>query len=110
MKFLGIARDVVNSLKIGLTSISTVITGIGRIGVNITPASVAAATSAPQTFTVPGAQVGDAVFVTPPAVNPGVAPVTARVSAADTVSISFMNATAGALVPSAGVYQFLLIR
>jgi len=77
--------------------------------VSITPASVAATTTAEQTFTVPGARVGDFVCAMGATQN-GIAIGQARVTAADTVGVRFVNPTAGALTPTAGDYQFLFVR
>ena len=81
---------------------------------SITPASVATATTAAQTFTVTGLGVivGDQVSaVSPPSNTPaGVYPAYATVTAADTISIVFANVTAGALTPPAGVYTFEVNR
>ena len=81
----------------------------GVVTVSLTPASVSAATTAEQTFTVPGVRVGDYVDVTGVTQN-GVGIGQARVTAADTVGIRFINATAGALTPTAGTYSFLVVR
>ena len=81
---------------------------------SITPASVATATTAAQTFTVTGLGVivGDQVSaVSPPSNTPaGVYPAYATVTAADTISIVFANVTAGALTPPAGLYTFEVNR
>lgn len=78
--------------------------------VSLTPASVAAATCAEQTFSVPGVLVGDFVDVSPPGITAGVSAAAARVSANGTVAITFINPTAGALVPLAGVYRIQINR
>ncbi len=83
--------------------------GIMVASVAITPASVGAATTAEQTFTVPGVLPGDYVDVTGVTQN-GVGIGQARVTAANTVGIRFINSTAGALTPTAGTYQFLVVR
>jgi hypothetical protein len=71
----------------------------------LTPVSVATITSAEQTFTIQGLQVGDQVTVTPNfAVTNLVDIVAARVTAANTLGVSFQNGTAGPLTPGAGVY------
>lgn len=75
----------------------------------LTPASVAAATSAEQTFTVPGVLPGDYVDATGETQN-GIGIGQARVTAVNTVGIRFINATAGALIPTAGLYTFLIVR
>lgn len=76
----------------------------------LTPASVGAATTAEQTFSVPGLQVGDVVMVNPPSHVAGIGLVHARVSAADTLVICWVNPTAGALTPPSGTYLVAAIR
>lgn len=83
---------------------------MGVITATLDPASVAAATSAEQTFTVPGLKVGDAVYVNKPTATAGVGIVNARVSAANTLALTFMNATAGAVDPASEVYTILYFR
>lgn len=111
-KYLGVATDEARlvNLKVGAGAGSTVITAMGRISQALTPVSVATITCAEQTFTVPGLLVGDSVTVTPPSITAGVAPVCARVSATNTLAITFCNPTAGALVPAAGTYQISVMR
>jgi len=70
----------------------------------ITPTSVAANTSAEQTFTVTGLVSGQPVNVNPPAMVTGLAVSQVRVSATNTLAITFVNDTAAAIVPPAGVY------
>ena len=83
--------------------------GEAVLTVSITPASVAAATCAEQTFTVSGLAVGDFVSVNGATGNAtGIAG--SRVSAANTLSIRFVNPTAGALTPSAGSYLVFVAR
>ena len=81
-----------------------------KISVTLTPVSVAAATCAEQSFAVTGLQVGDFVDVSPPGITAGVSPVLARVSARNTLTVTFINPTAGALVPLAGVYNIQINR
>jgi hypothetical protein len=84
---------------------------ICAVSVNINPASVAAATSAEQSFTVPGVLLGDIVVVVPPStLNAGLGVSHARSTGVDTVAIRFFNATAGALDPAAADYVFLVTR
>lgn len=73
--------------------------------ITITPNSVAANTTAEQTFAVPGLIAGTPVQVNGvgPAV-PGVGIAMARVSAANTLAISFYNNTGSAATPPAGNY------
>jgi hypothetical protein len=76
----------------------------------ITPASVGAATVAEQTFTVTGLTTADKVVVNPPANATATGIAGARVSAADTLAIRYVNPTAGALTPAAGVNTILAFR
>lgn len=78
--------------------------------VDITPASVSGSGVAEETYTVSGATTKDAVFVSPSDITAGVGAAYARVTAADTVAIGWVNATAGALTPAAGAYKFILIK
>lgn len=80
------------------------------LGVVFDPASVAAATSVEQSITVPGVRVGDYVDVTKPTLTAGLSIGSARVSAANTVAVTFSNATAGALDPGSETYQVYVMR
>lgn len=100
-------------------AVSTIGGNVSTIGVftiTIDVASVAAAISAEQTFTAPGVLPGDVVWVNTPAIgtaalNAGLGVTGARVTAANTIGLRFMNATAGALDPSDAVaYTVLVVR
>jgi len=81
------------------------------ISVTLSPAAVAANTTAEQTFTVNGLQVGDWVGVIKPTTQAGIAVTGARVSAANTLAIAFGNFTAGSLTPTASqVYSVMVAR
>jgi hypothetical protein len=67
----------------------------------ISPASVANATTAEQTFTVNGLQLGDIVSVTKPTTQAGLGIVNSRVSAANTLAVTFANTTAATITPTA---------
>jgi len=84
--------------------------GVYAIKATLTPASVATITTAEQTFTVPTLAVGDLVFVNSPSLVAGVAVANARVSAANTLAITFVNPTAGSVTPASGSYTILVIR
>ena len=77
---------------------------------SITAASVGANTTAEQTFTVPGLKLLDHVSVCPPGITTGVALVAARVSAANTLALQYMNTTAGGVVPLTGDHLILVTR
>jgi hypothetical protein len=95
-------------MSTGITQGNTA--GIYTVATSITPASVATITTVEQTFTVNGVNVGDGVTVSPPGLEAGVAIASARVSAANTVAIGFVNPTAGAVVPTAGTHVFMIHR
>lgn len=79
--------------------------------VTLSPVSVAANTSAEQTLTLTGGEVNDLVVVTKPTAQAGLGIVGARISAANTVALTFMNATGSPIVPTASeAYKFILIR
>lgn len=109
--FLGVQTDepTLNTLQFKALP-SAPIKAMARISQSLTPVSVASVATVEQTFTVPGVQVGDCIGITPPSITAGVAPVCARASAANTIAVTFINSTGGALVPAAGVYQILVTR
>jgi hypothetical protein len=82
----------------------------------LTPAAVAANTTAEQTFliAVPGVAFGlgdELVSVNKPTLQAGLAVAQSRISAANTVAITFVNDTAGAITPTAGeIYRFVVLR
>lgn len=82
------------------------------ISVTLSPASVAANTTAEQTFTVNGLLAGDFVAcVNKPTAQAGLGIVGCRVSAANTLAITFSNNTASPIVPTASqVYQVMIAR
>lgn len=88
----------------------TAITKVVVYSQTITPASVATVTVAEQTFTVTGLTTADTVVVNPAAISNAVGIVGARVSAADTLAVRFVNPTAGALTPTAGTWTILAFR
>jgi len=106
--FSGLAAS--DNLTIGATGTATPITQIRVYSQTITPASVAAATVAEQTFTVTGLATTDKVMVNPAATGNATGIAGARVSAANTLAVAFVNPTAGALVPGAGTYNIIAFR
>jgi hypothetical protein len=94
---------------------SGIITGnvqsMGVVSVTLSPALVAANTTAEQTFSVTGLKVGDYVDVNKPTAQAGLGVVGFRVSAADTLAITFSNNTAGGITPTASqVYTLCVVR
>lgn len=71
---------------------------------SLAPVSVAANTSAEQTFNLNGLVASSSVFVNKPSVQPGLAIVGVRVSALNTLAINYQNNTAAAITPSTEVY------
>jgi hypothetical protein len=82
------------------------------IGPTLTSVAVATITTAEQSYTVNGLQVGDIVAaVNRPNNTPvGVGVVNARVSAANTLSLTWVNPTAGSVTPGAGVFSIIIAR
>lgn len=82
------------------------------ISVALSPAQVAANTTAEQTFTIPGVRAADKVMgVSKPTAQAGLGIVGWRVSADNTVGITFSNNTAAGITPTAGqTYDFQLLR
>jgi hypothetical protein len=83
---------------------------VNVIDVTIDAASVAANTSAEQTFTVTGLKTEDLVYVNKPSASAGLGVVNARVSAADTLALTFMNTTASPINPASETYKLIVIR
>jgi hypothetical protein len=82
------------------------------LSLTLSPASVAANTTAEQTFTCPGVRAGDVVLtVNKPTAQAGLGIVGYRVSATDQVAITFSNNTAAPIVPTASqVYAVTIGR
>lgn len=76
----------------------------------LTPGSVLASISAEQTFTVAGLTTADSISVSGPAPTMGSGLVNARVSAADTLALTFINDTLAGLTSTAGVYRIVAVR
>lgn len=86
------------------------VTGIYAVSLTVNPASVATITTAEQTFTLPGIQTGDIVYVNKPSLTTGLGIANVRVSAANTVAITFVNPTAGSVDAASETYNFLVVR
>lgn len=94
---------------------SGIITGnaasLGIVRIALSPALVAANTTAEQTFSVTGLALKDYVCVNKPTTQAGLGIVNSRVSAANTLAITFSNNTASGITPTAGeTYQILVVR
>lgn len=83
----------------------------GVFNVTLSPASVANATSAEQTFTMTGVLTTDYVGVNKPTAQAGLGIVGARVSAADVLALTFGNFTAATITPTASeAYKVYVVR
>lgn len=82
------------------------------IGLTISPSLVAANTTAEQTFTLPGLRTTDVVdLVAKPTAQAGLGIVGYRVSAVDTIAITFSNNTGSGITPTASqTYSVLVVR
>jgi hypothetical protein len=88
----------------------TKLTQLRVISASLTPASVATITVAAQTLTLTGVAAGDFVVCISNPITNAVGITGTQATAANTISMSFVNPTAGALVPTAGTYIFLVGR
>lgn len=85
------------------------IRGLATLSATLTPAVVAINTTTEQLFTVTGAIVGQMIQVSKPTAQAGLDIVGVRVSANNQVGITFLNATAATITPTAAeVYTFWL--
>jgi hypothetical protein len=81
------------------------------MSVTLSPSAVSANTSAEETFSVNGLLVGDFVQVNKPTAQAGLAIVGQRVSANNTLAITFGNFTASPITPTASqAYTILVSR
>lgn len=79
--------------------------------VTLNPASVAANTTAEQDFTVSGLGINDIpLSLIKPTLTAGIGIGNIRVKAANTLSVTFINATAGAIDPASETYKLVVIR
>ena len=79
--------------------------------VTLTPAAVAANTTAEQLFAVTNVAVGDVINVNKPTSQAGLGLAGVRVSSAGNIGITFINATAASITPTAAeVYQVSGLR
>jgi hypothetical protein len=79
------------------------------ISVTLSPALIVLNTTAEQTFTVNGLLPGDMVLVNKPTTQAGLGIVGSRVSAANTLAITFSNNTAASITPTAGQTYLVLV-
>ena len=79
------------------------------ISVTLSPALIVLNTTAEQTFTVNGLLPGDMVLVNKPTTQAGLGIVGSRVSAANTLAITFSNNTAASITPTAAQAYLVLV-
>lgn len=77
---------------------------------SLTPTAVGANTSVEQTYTVTGLTTGDTVTVNHAGHVAGLVIGSARVSASNTLAITWANVTSGPLTPTSGTYRVLAVR
>jgi hypothetical protein len=80
------------------------------LSLTIDVGSVAANTTAEQTFPLGGVKLGDFVLVNKPTLSAGLGVSGARVSAANTVAITFNNNTGSPIDPASQTYLVLVLR
>jgi hypothetical protein len=86
------------------------IRGIGDIVVTVDPANVAANSTSEQTFSVPGLLPGDKVYAHKATYDAGLAVVNARVSAQDTLALTFMNCTGAGIDAPSQLITLMIFR
>lgn len=79
------------------------------LDVDIDPGTVGANTTKEVTATLQGLTTGTAVTVAKPTHSVGLGIVNARVSAKDTLAVTFMNTTAAGISPGSETYRVLAI-
>lgn len=72
--------------------------------------AVGATSYSTQTFTVSGLNTQDVITVNPPALTAGLYLISSRVSAADTVSLTFYNSTGGSINEPVAIFKIVAVR
>lgn len=85
------------------------ISGQWLLSLTISPASVAPNTTAEQTFTCTGVQLGDMVDISKPTTQGGLGVVNSRVSAANVIAIAFGNLSAATITPTSNEVYYVQI-
>ena len=93
-----------------LSEVASNINAIQTISISIDPASVAANTVVRQTFTVNGITTDDIISVNPPALPAGLEILNCRVTANNTLQITFWNSTGAPIDAGSQTYQILAVR
>lgn len=105
-----IAPTATHATSVTVGGSGTAITQMRVYSQTITPASVAADLCAEQSFTVTGLTTADKVFFNPVATGNATWAGQVRVSAADTLAVTYCNPTAGALTPGSGTAAIVALR
>lgn len=103
------SRENLLATQINMPTVTSVAGG-SLVALTLTPASVGIATVAKQSLSVAGLVVGDSVIPLANPITNAVALTGADVIAPGLLRLTFTNPTAGALVPTAGTYTFLVIK
>lgn len=93
-----------------LSKLQLVFPKISTYEESINLASINATTYSVQTFTVSGLDTDDIIVVNPPSLTSGLYLVSARVSAADTLSLVLYNSTGAPIDEGAGTFKIMACR
>ena len=93
-----------------LTRVFDAFPKVSTYSVTLDPGSVSANTSAEQTFTVTGLRTNDIVYVNKPTATAGLVVGGFRVTANDTLGITFGNLTGTPIDPASEEYLVVAIR
>lgn len=78
---------------------------------SLAPGSIGANTSAEKTFTLNGVQVGDLIIeLIKPTLTAGIGIGGQRVSAANTIAVTFSNSTGSPITPATETYTIVTLR
>jgi hypothetical protein len=81
------------------------------VSVTLTPAAVATVTVASQTLTgIPGVEANDIVICVRNPIATAVGLVGVQANGTNSISMTFVNPTAGSVTPTSGTYTFLVIK
>jgi hypothetical protein len=101
--YLGVATDTPALAQLKMNGAgSTTLTAMYKASIIISPASVAANTTAEQIFPCANVKVGDYVDVNKPTAQAGLGICGVRVTSAGNIGITFQNNTAAPIGPSPG--------
>jgi len=103
--YYGVASDVITPRVMYMQGAgSSTISAMYVLQAALTPTSVAANTTAIETFTVNGLAVGDCVDINKPSHQVGLSIGNVYVSAANTLQIQYVNTTASPITPTSETY------